>query len=270
MLSDLAIALGNRLGRGGRAVRILRPAYSAWLNAAYGGRGMPWRLNGEPLRIHPAVRHLIPQDNERPLFEHLRAGIRPGDLIFDIGAFLGTYAVFEARWTGTQGRVVAFEPSPFSFAMFSRHLAMNGLGPDRVDARHAAIGASVGRQRLVAFEDEPYRNYLSGDGTSGQVSVDVLTVDAVCAELGRAPDWIRMDVQGLEFDVLSGARETIRSAGRSIRVIVETHPEQWSDLGIDAAEAHDRFAVLGLRARPLAPADPLFTQGGHVILEPMP
>ena len=84
MVSDLAIALGTRLGRSGRAVRILRPAYSAWLNAAYCRRGMPWRLNGEPLRIHPAVRHLIPQDNERPLFEYLRAGIRPGDLIPEV------------------------------------------------------------------------------------------------------------------------------------------------------------------------------------------
>jgi FkbM family methyltransferase len=268
MLSDLAIALGNRLGRRGRAVRILRPAYSAWLNAAYGRRGVPWRLNGEPLRVHPAVRHLIPQENERPLFEYLRAGIRPGDLVFDIGAFLGTYALFEARWSGPRGRVVAFEPSPFSFSMLNLHLAMNGLGPDRVEARKAAVGASVGRQMLVAFEDEPYRNHLARNGTSGQ-SVDVLTVDAVCTALGRVPEWMRMDVQGLEFDVLSGAREAIESARRSIKIVVETHPDQWADLGINAAEAHDRFAALGLSARPLTPAEPLFTQGGHVILEPM-
>lgn len=269
MLSDLAIALGNRLGRSGRAVRILRPAYAAWLNAAYGRSGMPWRLNGEPLRIHPAVRHLIPQENERPLFEYLRAGIRPGDLIFDIGAFLGAYALFEARWSGAHGRVVAFEPSPFSFAMLNRHIAMNGLGPDRVDARHAAVGASIRRQMLVAFEDEPYRNHLAGQGTSGQVNVDVLTVDGVCQQLGRVPDWIRMDVQGSEFDVLSGAREAIRSVRRSIRIVVETHPDQWADAGIDAAGAHERFADIGLRARSIAPAEPLFTQGGHVILEPM-
>ena len=269
-MSDLAIAVGNRLGRNGRAVRIFRPAYSAWLNAAYGRRGLPWRLNGEPLRIHPAVRHLIPQDNERPLFEYLRAGIRPGDLVFDIGAFLGTYALFEARWSGPHGRVVAFEPSPFSFSMLGRHLAMNGLGPDRVDARHAAVAASVGRQTLVAFEEEPYRNHLAANGTSGQVSVNVLTVDTMCSELGRVPDWIRMDVQGLEFDVLQGAREAIRAARGRVKIVVETHPDQWPDFGIDPAEAHDRFAALGLRARPITGAERLFTQGGHTILEPIP
>jgi hypothetical protein len=97
----------------------------------------------------------------------------------------------------------------------------------------------------------------------------VLTIDAVCTELGRAPDWIRMDVQGFEFDVLSGARETIQSARRSINIVVETHPEQWADYGIDAAEAHGRFAALGLRARPITSGGPLFSQGGHVILEPL-
>src|SRR5262245_29007169 len=169
MLSDLAIALGTRLGRSGRAVRMLRPAYSAWLHAAYGRRGMPWRLNGEPLRIDPAVRHLIPQDNERPLFEYLRAAVRPGDLVFDVGAFLGTYALFEARWSGAQGRVVAFEPSASSFSILTRHLAMNGLGPDRVDARHVAVGGTVGRRTLMVYENEPYRNQLAGLAAPGQV-----------------------------------------------------------------------------------------------------
>lgn len=247
---------------------MLRPAYSAWLNAAYGRRGISWWVNGERLRIHPAVRHLIPQDNERSLFEYLRAAIRPGDLVFDVGAFLGTYALFEARWSGAQGRVVAFEPSPSSFSILTRHLAMNGLR-DRVDARHAAVGASVGRRLLVVFEHEPYRNQLAGLASPGQVSVEVLTVDAVCRELGRVPDWIRMDVQGLEFDVLQGAREAIRAARGRMKIVVETHPDQWPEFGIDPREAQDRFRMLGLRARPLMPADPLFIQGGHVILEPL-
>jgi hypothetical protein len=45
------------------------------------------------------------------------------------------------------------------------------------------------------------------------------------------------------------------------------HPDQWIELGIDPAEAHDRLAALGLRARPIQSTEPLFTQGGHVVLE---
>ena len=78
-----------------------------------------------------------------------------------------------------------------------------------------------------------------------------------------------MDVQGLEFEVLQGAREALREARGRITIVVETHPDQWPDFGIDPAEAQDRFGDLGLRARPIAAGDPLFTQGGHVVLEPL-
>src|SRR5947209_7477731 len=118
-------AIRARLGRPGSAVSFLRPVYAGWLRAAYGRRGLPWRVNGESLRIDPSVRHLVPHENEASLFEFMRSHIRPGDVVLDIGAFLGTYAIMAARWSGETGRVLAFEPSPDSFAILCRHLAMN-------------------------------------------------------------------------------------------------------------------------------------------------
>jgi FkbM family methyltransferase len=268
MLSDLTVALGDRLGRNGRAVTAVRPIYAAWLAAVYGKRGMPWRLNGEPMRIDPLVRHMIPQHNERPLFDYLRTGICPGQVIFDIGAFLGTYALMEGRWAGEHGRVVAFEPSPFSFSVLTRHLRMNGLGPDRVDARQAAVGAYCGTRELVTFDQEPYLNKIAtASNGARRTTVDSLTVDAVATELGRPPDWIRMDVQGLEFEVLEGAREAIRAAKGRMRIVAEMHPDEWPDFGVRVSEARDRFAELGLQARALTPEEPLFTQSSHAILE---
>ena len=269
-LSDFGTAVGHRLGRGGVAVGLLRPMYAGCLRAVYGRQGLPWRLNGEELRIDPDVRRFIPQENERPLFDYLRDGIRPGDVVFDIGAFLGTYAVMEARWAGAGGRVVAFEPTPWSFGVLSRHLRMNGFGPDRVDARRVAVGACAGRQGLVTFEDEPYRNMIAADDPAqAATGVETVTVDDVARQLGRTPDWIRMDVQGLEFDVLEGARRVLDEARGHVRVVAEMHPEQWPDFGIDPRDAHDRLAALGLRARPLTAAEPLFTESGHAILEPL-
>jgi FkbM family methyltransferase len=271
MLSDFGTALGDRLGRNGRGVAAMRPVYGACLRAVYGRRGMPWRINGEPMRIDPSVRHLVPRQNERALFDYLRANIRPGALIFDIGAFLGTYAVLEARWAGASGRVVAFEPSPFSFGVLRRHVQMNGLG-SRVDVRQAAVGAVPGCRTLMTFADEPYRNQIVGAPVStapATVDVTVITIDDIADEVGRPPDWIRMDVQGLEFEVLEGARRAIRESRGRMRIIAEMHPEQWPEFGIAPADAHDRFAAAGLRARALTPEEPLFTQSGHAVLEPL-
>lgn len=249
-------------------MRVLRPLYAGWLRAAYGRRGLPWHVNGEPLRIDPSVRHLVPHEGETPLFQFMRSHIRPGDVVLDIGAFLGTYAVMAARWSGETGRVLAFEPSPDSFAILCRHLAMNGLGAPRVEARCVAVGARAERRRLMTFADEPYRNMVAPhDAGASALPVDVVTVDGICAALGRPPDWIRMDVQGLEFDVLAGASAVIREAGPRLKIIAEMHPEQWPDYGVDPREAADRLAELGLRADALEAGRPVFQQDAHVILQ---
>jgi FkbM family methyltransferase len=269
-LANLGTAIGDRLGRHRAAVRALSPVYARWLRAAYGRRGLRWHVNGEPMRIDPASRHLMPHRNEPELFHYLREQIRPGDVILDIGAFLGGYAIPLARWAGAHGRVLAFEPSPASFATLCRHLEMNGFGPPRVVARCAAVGARDERRGLITFEGEPYRNMIVPEGApASSTVVEVVTVDSICATLGRPPDWIRMDVQGLEFDVLRGAGAVLREGGGRLRIVAEVHPDQWPDYGIDPGTAADRLAAIGLRARPLRPGDNPFEQSAHAVLEPL-
>lgn len=266
MLVDVAHAIGDRFGRNGALVSALQPVYARYLNAVCGRRGLAWHVNGEAMRIHPSTRHLLPHENEPALFHFLREQVEPGQVVLDIGAFLGTYAILEARRVGPAGRVLAFEPSPSSFMLLQRHLAMNGLRAPQAEARCAAVGATVGERQLMTWTDEPYRNQVAPDGVDG-IPVVAVTLDHVMKGEDRLPDWIRMDVQGQEFEVLRGARELIAAAGDRLRIIVETHPEQWPDYGIDPRDAHDVFASLGLRARPLVASEPLWVQSGHAILE---
>ena len=74
-----------------------------------------------------------------------------------------------------------------------------------------------------------------------------------------------MDVQGLEFEVLQGAQNVL-ALGRT-KIVAEMHPDQWPDYGVRPSEAAERFAAMGLGARPLIAGDPTFVQSGHVVLE---
>ena len=246
----------------------LRPAYGLYLRAVFGRVGLPWSVNGEVLRIDPRVRRFVPHQNEPALFRYLQSAIQPGEAVLDIGAFLGTYAVMAARWTGPLGRVLAFEPSPETFQILQRHLLMNNLSAPRVEVRCAALGARVGRQPLRRYELEPYRNQIvPDDADDSAVTVDVVTVDSACAQWMRIPDWIRLDVQGLEFDVLEGAQEVIREGRGRLKIVAEMHPQLWPAYGIQPREVVERLAVLGLRARGLTPNDSFSTPDSHMILE---
>ncbi len=113
----------------------------------YSRTGLPWKVHGQVIRIDPQARHLVPHDAEPALFDFLARTIRPGDIVLDVGAFVGVYAVLAARWSGPGGRVVAFEPTPSSAALARRHLAYNGLGPDRVSIIEAAVSDRAARPR---------------------------------------------------------------------------------------------------------------------------
>lgn len=264
-MNAVADRVVSHLGRQSAIVRTLQPLYGLGLRAAYGRRGLPWRVNGQLFRIDPRVRRLVPHENEAALFEFLRVNIRPGDVVFDIGSFLGVYAMLAARAVGPEGRVIAFEPSAPTFRMLGRHARMNGL-TERIDARCAAVGARRQRRTLVMFDDEPYRNLIAAEGGDG-ASVDVVTVDEVCDAIGHLPDWIRMDVQGLEFDVLRGAARTLRAARGRLRIVAEMHPAQWPSYGMTRADLPAVLSELGLRARSLTPGDDPFQQDGHAVLE---
>jgi tRNA G37 N-methylase Trm5 len=58
--------------------------------------------------------------------ELLRKLIKPGDVVLDVGANIGYYAVLFGRWVGDGGWVIAVEPEPDNFSLLCRNLAANG------------------------------------------------------------------------------------------------------------------------------------------------
>lgn len=237
----------------------------------YSRTGLPWKVHGQVIRIDPQARHLVPHDAEPALFDFLARTIRPGDIVLDVGAFVGVYAVLAARWSGPGGRVVAFEPTPSSAALARRHLAYNGLGPDRVSIIEAAVSDRAARATFHQYDDRamPYVNSLAAavdtDGPGVTRQVDVVTIDDVCRELKIVPSVIRMDVQGAEMHALDGARATIRAASR-LSLVVEMHPQCWPAFGVTVESARELLADLGLTALPLVAGDALFARDTHAVL----
>lgn len=152
-----------------------------------------------------------------------------GATIYDVGAFHGIATLFFAGRAGPTGCVVAFEAHPESCRHIFRHLDLNGIAG--VTVRNVAIGATAGELEMIGPQH-------GGGTTSGSAviqrqmldvvpglerfTVPVVSIDEENLSAGLPePDFVKVDVEGMEFDVLRGMRETI--SRRRPRLFVEIH-----------------------------------------------
>jgi FkbM family methyltransferase len=269
MLTKSGALVAQWLGRDSAVIRTLRPSYEWLLDAASGGRGTSWSVNDEIFRIDPRVRRLVAPTAEPELWAWLKENVRSGDAVLDVGAFLGIYAIVEARWSGPAGRVMAFEPTPSTVTTLRRHVRINDVA-ERITVMPVALGAAEGRVELHEHSD-PYRNAVGATDPMGQGTgtkwIEQRTLDAVCREQSFTPTLMRMDVQGFERAILMGARNVIEAGRGRLRIVLEVHPQLWPLQGFGVPEFEATLAELGLRARALRQGGPLYEPDGHVALE---
>ncbi|MDE3154705.1 MAG: FkbM family methyltransferase [Acidobacteriota bacterium] len=133
--------------------------------------------------------------------------LRPGDVLWDIGANVGLYTLPAARRVGAAGHVYAFEPIPRNLEYLQRHVELNRV--DNVTVVAAAVGDREGTVRM-APGDFPAEYHVD---EAGQIVVEAIALDDWCARSGaRLPQVMKIDVEGAEDAVLRGGRETLARA----------------------------------------------------------
>jgi FkbM family methyltransferase len=151
--------------------------------------------------------------------------VKPRDEVLDLGAAAGFYTLLAARRAGPSGRVFACEPDPVNLRFLRAHVARNGF--DQVRILPIAVGAQDGHARFAAARGSG-RGRLSADGA---LTVEVRTLDSLASELSLAPAHVKLDVEGAELAVLSGAEALIRAHRPTL--YLSTHDRQ--NPGVEAA-----------------------------------
>ncbi|MCX7912750.1 MAG: FkbM family methyltransferase, partial [Dehalococcoidales bacterium] len=141
----------------------------------------------------------------------MRGGIiREGDVVLDIGANIGYYALMEARLVGEKGVVYALEPVSKNFNILKRNVALNGV--KNIELYQLAAGDESGDSYINVSRmgnlSSMFDRHPGGGSFEGREPVHLVTVDEFL--LGkRPPGFIRFDVEGYEYAIIRGMKKTL-------------------------------------------------------------
>jgi FkbM family methyltransferase len=146
-------------------------------------------------------------EGEVELFRRL---VTPGQVVLDVGANIGAHTVPLAQLVGPSGRVLAFEPQRTIYYLLCGNVAQNNL-EHIVHCHLAAVGSQRGTISVPELDSNAEQNFgglsLGGPTWPGADQAPVVRID----DLGlSACHFIKVDVEGMEREVLLGAAETIR------------------------------------------------------------
>lgn len=210
---------------------------------------------------------LFPGENARVYLEHggnyevgettyCERTIEPGWTVVDVGANIGLYTLLFAQLAGPDGQVHAFEPEPENHRRLLVNLALNEAS--NVSARQEALAAVPGTRTLNVYDHslnawhsfgraslpDPF---APGHTAEPSHTLDVTTtmLDSYCAEKAiDSVDFLKIDVEGAELDVLHGAAKLLARGAVGI-ILFEVSRPQVEALGHRPREIFELLAGYG-------------------------
>lgn len=212
-------------------------------------------------------REMLSNAYETPLRESLARIIQKNWVVLDIGANVGALSLFFAQCVGPRGKVIAFEPGIPFFKRLQGNLGLNAPRLNHVEVHNLGLGEKEGQ--LFWQEDPAFPGNATLTLPTG-TAVPVTTLDLFQSRhpLDRC-EFIKIDVEGMELEVLQGAAALIArfrpliafeammefeaSRGKTIRRETEALLRSWGyrleDAVTLAAVAYPRLPAMVL-ARP--------------------
>ena len=136
--------------------------------------------------------------------------VKTGDVCFDIGANVGSISLALAKAAGPSGKVVAFEPGPPTQRRLRKNVELNPNYREVISVVPMGVSSRPGTLRWKEHDDNPGNASL--DAHDGQ-EVRVTTVDIFTEQNSiDQVDFIKIDVEGMEYEVLLGAVDTLATS----------------------------------------------------------
>lgn len=206
------------------------------LRARFGARGLrregdhfvaEHRIGGRTIQF--AIRnpsdaiqrhHMVGVFYERSVLDMIARHCPPNPVFVDIGANVGNHTLFVATQLSPK-RIHVFEPNPEAIATLKDNIELNDLGAV-CDTSHLGVGVSDCVRGGMGVDFVPIN--LGGARLVEGGSISLKTGDFMLK--GTKPDFVKIDVEGMEMKVLAGLQGTIARSKPAI--FVEVHDANWA------------------------------------------
>ena len=155
----------------------------------------------------------------------MRRSLKPGDVVFDVGANGGVFTVIAAKQVGPGGHVYAFEPGQRELRLLRHNIALNNLTNVAVIGR--AVGNETGTAQFAVASDGALSSLGKTSHPQQKVEkwemVEIITLDEFIRQQNIPQvDFIKVDVEGAEKLVLEGAANLI-ATNPQLRILFESY-----------------------------------------------
>jgi FkbM family methyltransferase len=174
----------------------------------------------------------------------IRDILKPGDICFDLGSNVGVLAAAMAKEVLPNGRVIAVDPGQRVNNQLRN--TVNLFWPGKIEIIEAGISNSIGKGKLTYPQ--------GGYSQSGEVLLDtdlgesirLTTIDALVEsqKLTRAPDFIKVDIEGNEVYLVKSMKKLLSRGERPI-LDIEFHSDKCNRRGITADTVRKNLLELG-------------------------
>ena len=159
-----------------------------------------------------------------------RFSCKKGDIVVDVGAHIGQYTITSSDRLGPNGKVVAIEADPANFEMLKLNINLNQF--TNVLPINYAVSSKEEKVKLYLPSQESgftkYNTIMTDRARTEKdkfIQVNANTLDNLLQQNGISHEdvnWIKIDVEGAEFEVLKGATR-ILSKSKDIALLIEVH-----------------------------------------------
>lgn len=195
-------------------------------------RSLPKDLGQKPLMVSPgaALAYWKPglENFDPMLISIVRKFIKPGQVVWDIGANMGLFAFAAAYTVCTSGKVLAVEADAWCIDLLRRSGRLPQNQSLNVEVLQVAVSDRTGIARFNIANRGRATNFLASvngspvtGGIRETISVPSVSLDWLLSEYAK-PDFVKIDVEGAELLALQGA-ETLLTTARP-KLMCEVQP----------------------------------------------